>query len=97
MLGRQRQRDRGIGSTRSTGRWVQRRFQGERPGNYSVGHRDIAFIRIRHGTFDDERGHESPDEMRIKTKREKMKLSFERGNSREAKALLKGSLEETVR
>lgn len=69
----------------------------EQPENYAVEHREIASVRIRSGRFDSEQGQRDPDEMRIKTTRDKMKLLFEWGRSKEAKELLKGLLGDRVR
>ncbi len=70
----------------------------ETPGNYSIEHRDITSIKIRHGMFNEEQGQHDKDEMHIKTTREKMKLIFEHDNtSRNAKKLLRELLGKVVR
>lgn len=69
----------------------------ESSNNTSINHRDIVSIRIRGGGFDYDDSQQAPDEMLIKTNREKVKLFFERGRSGEARSLLRELLGKRVR
>ena len=69
----------------------------ETPGNYAVELRDIVSVQVHAGMWDEVHGQHDQDEMRIKTHREKMKLTFVQGSSHDAKKLLQGLLGKTVR
>ncbi len=69
----------------------------ETPGNYAVELRDIVSVQVHAGMWDEVHGRHDQDEMRIKTHREKMKLTFVQGSAHDAKKLLQGLLGKTVR
>jgi hypothetical protein len=69
----------------------------ETPENYFVELGDIVSVRVRAGMWDEVQGRHDRDEMRIKTHREKMKLTFVHGSAHDAKKLLQGLLGKTVR